>query len=59
MVTDMTPAEYLAEVAESPFWRPCHCPGCPEKFEPVHPTQYHCSAECAATCIARRQVREQ
>lgn len=54
MDVPMTREQYLAEVAESPFWRPCHTPGCPNKFEPVKGGQYHCSDACAAACLAAR-----
>lgn len=56
MDTPMTRDEYLAEVAESPFWRPCHTPGCPNKFEPEKGGQYHCSDACAAACLASRSA---
>jgi hypothetical protein len=39
--------------------RECHRPGCGRRFRPTatvsgQSTEYHCSPECAAQCLAQR-----
>jgi hypothetical protein len=34
--------------------RECHNAGCRKGFTPTSPTQYHCSEECAWTCLKRQ-----
>jgi hypothetical protein len=43
-------------------WRECHYPGCRAKFRPSitvsgESSEYHCSPECAAACLAARGFR--
>jgi len=35
-------------------WRRCHNPECRVSYTVEHPTNYHCSDECAAACLFRR-----
>lgn len=40
-------------------WRVCHNPACGARFRPSatvsgESSEYHCSVECAAACVAQR-----
>jgi hypothetical protein len=44
-------------------WRECHNPACEARFRPAavacgQSTEYHCSPECAATCLSARPKKD-